>query len=136
MRKLTAVFLLTALFLSFFTGCTTVESEEYELGESDEPVPYEEDEFPDWAKDLRRAEIIFAGSLPFTIMLSNAGYGVYGMLTSESGSGDITSFTTSTTMTNDEKFAILLTGAGLSAGLALVDWIIGLFGDGEAVEQN
>ncbi len=39
-----------------------------------EPVPYKEDEFPQWLKDLRRAEVIFFGTLPFTLLISIQGY--------------------------------------------------------------
>jgi hypothetical protein len=39
-----------------------------------EPVPYKEDEFPQWLKDLRRAEIVFFGTLPFTLLVSIQGY--------------------------------------------------------------
>jgi hypothetical protein len=38
------------------------------------PVPYKEDEFPQWLKDLRRAEIVFFGTLPFTLLVSMQGY--------------------------------------------------------------
>jgi len=38
------------------------------------PEPYTDDEFPQWLKDLRRAEIIFFGSLPFTLLISLQGY--------------------------------------------------------------
>jgi hypothetical protein len=35
-----------------------------------EPVPYTEEEFPDWLKALRRGEIIALGSLPLTFAFS------------------------------------------------------------------
>lgn len=34
------------------------------------PDPYDADEFPLWARDLRRAEIVAFGSLPFTVFFS------------------------------------------------------------------
>ena len=37
------------------------------------PDPYTEDEFPEWVLDLRRAGIIFFGSLPFTFLLAMEG---------------------------------------------------------------
>ncbi|HEQ72079.1 MAG TPA: hypothetical protein ENN69_06280 [Spirochaetia bacterium] len=37
------------------------------------PEPYTKDEFPQWAKDLRRAEIIFFGSLPFSFLFAFEG---------------------------------------------------------------
>lgn len=36
--------------------------------ESTEPVPYSKDEFPQWALDLRRFEIVSLGSIPFAMI--------------------------------------------------------------------
>ncbi len=38
--------------------------------EANAPAPYEKGEFPDWAQDLWRAEVIFVGSLPFSIFFT------------------------------------------------------------------
>ncbi len=38
------------------------------------PAPYEKEEFPDWARDLWRAEVIFVGSLPFSIFFTLESY--------------------------------------------------------------
>ena len=40
------------------------------------PEPYTPEEFPAWAQDLRRAEIVFFGSLPFTLFFSFEVYDV------------------------------------------------------------
>ena len=127
--RLIAFITLTSFALFLTAGCATVEDSEVDLNQSDEPVPYEEDEFPQWAKDLRRGEIIFAGSLPFTILASNAGYGIYKTITG--GSGGLGSLTGSSALTDSEKFMILGIGAGISAALAITDWIIGLVDNGE-----
>jgi hypothetical protein len=116
------------------TGCTTVDNEPFELSESEEPAPYEEDEFPKWMEDIRRAEIVFAGSLPFTILVSNAGYGIYNLLSSGTDAYDITSITSSAAMTNEEKIQVLAIGGGLSACIAIADFIIGLFETEENIE--
>ena len=42
-----------------------------------DPVPYEPKEFSTWQKDLRRAEIIAFGSLPFVTFTSSIYYDVY-----------------------------------------------------------
>ena len=36
-----------------------------------EPVPYEEEEFPWWAHDARRFEVIAFGAFPLTYILSS-----------------------------------------------------------------
>lgn len=41
------------------------------------PVPYDPLEFPDWQKDLRRAEIISFGALPFVTFMSSIYYDIY-----------------------------------------------------------
>ena len=38
------------------------------------PEPYRPEEFPAWALDLRRAEVIFFGSLPFSLFLTFEAY--------------------------------------------------------------
>lgn len=44
---------------------------------STQAVPYGPDEFPDWQKDLRRAEIISFGALPFVTFMASIYYDVY-----------------------------------------------------------
>jgi hypothetical protein len=39
--------------------------------------PYRDSEFPGWALKLRRAEVLFFGSLPFTLLLSNVGFDLF-----------------------------------------------------------
>jgi len=38
------------------------------------PVPYAPEEFPAWAHELRRAEIVFFGSLPFSFFFTFEAY--------------------------------------------------------------
>ena len=52
-----------------------------------EADPYEQDEFPQWAKDLRRGEIISLGSIPFVGLWVVGSYGGYKYF-----SGEIDSF--------------------------------------------
>lgn len=49
----------------------------------DEAEPYDEAEFPQWALDLRRAEIVALGALPITLLASRLLYGL-GRFTVES----------------------------------------------------
>jgi len=60
--------LITLIVLLLISVCI-VHAEEIKV-----PEPYTDDEFPQWLKDLRRAEIIFFGSLPFTLLISLQGY--------------------------------------------------------------
>lgn len=42
-----------------------------------EPEPYSDEEFPDWLKAVRRAEILALGSLPITFTFSFLAYDVF-----------------------------------------------------------
>ncbi len=46
------------------------------------PVPYAPEEFPEWTRDLRRAEIVFFGSLPFSLFFTFEAYDLGRYLTS------------------------------------------------------
>jgi hypothetical protein len=92
------------------------------------PEPYEEDEFPQWLQDLRRAEIIFFGSLPFTLLISLQGYEItryfihdmdplYTPWPFRSAQAPVYSF--------EEQMAVIGGAVVLSGLLALTDYIIG-----------
>lgn len=95
------------------------------------PAEYEEDEFPVWLQDLRRAEIITVGSFPFTFFISQISFGFYRYAVNDfaveyspgffMGSGSANPYS------NDEKTSIILISIGLSAAMALTDYIIGKF---------
>ena len=84
-------------------------------------------EFPQWARDLRRAEIIALGSLPFTYFLTNFSYGMYRFSTNGwdrryapwpiTGPGAIEP-------SNSEKLGILGIAAGGAVIVAIVDFSI------------
>ena len=110
------------------TGCQTTGTAAYNLKISDEPEIYQTEEFPEWIKELRRAEIIFAGSIPFTILLTNIGYGFYGVLADGLGDGySIENLTQTTAMTTEERYNILKISFSLSGAISIADFIIGLF---------
>lgn len=80
-------------------------------------------EFPRWAQDLRRGEIIFFGSLPFTMLMSNIGYqGIDYLIEYSSDNtavfGDIT---------RDDQINILYITMGISLSIAITDYILGRF---------
>lgn len=90
--------------------------------------PYEDDEFPQWAKDLRRAEIIFFGTIPFTFLYTSFSYDFYRYVSSgfdESFAPAFPGNTTTHIKTNDEKWQILKISLSLSAVCALLDYLLG-----------
>jgi hypothetical protein len=46
------------------------------------PAPYVPEEFPAWANDFRRAEIVFFGSLPFSLFFTFEAYDLGHFITS------------------------------------------------------
>jgi len=91
------------------------------------PLSYSKDEFPSWALDLRRAEIVAFGALPFTVFFTQIGI-------------DIQRFATNGwdqryapwplkpagayPLPEDDRIAVFATGIGLAIGVALADFII------------
>lgn len=94
---------------------------------SETAEPYAKDEFPSILYDIRRAEIITLGSMPFITFSATLGYsfGKYAAHDFDSSyfvnpfsSTDENSFST------DEQIGILLTSLGISAGIGLTDFIV------------
>ena len=94
---------------------------------SETAEPYEKDEFPGILHDIRRAEIITLGSMPFITFSATLGYsfGKYASHNFDSSyfvnpfsSTDENSFST------DEQIGILLTSLGISAGIGLTDFTV------------
>jgi len=132
MRHLVVTCLLISLLGT--TALPSAYSQVPESAEVEDAEPYEPGEFPDWAFDLRRAEIVLFGSLPFTLLFSRLFYGLgrYAFhsyqagesvpeflppLFAPAGSGDYTA---------DDQLRIALLAVSASAGVALLDFVLGL----------
>ncbi len=116
---------LTAFCLCFVFICGLLPAQ---TGPTVKIEPYTKDEFPQWAKDLRRYEIVSLGSLPFVMLLSTLGYGLYryfdhGMDASyfpnpfSKGSG-------AGSLTQQEQMGLLFSSLGISAAIGLADFAI------------
>lgn len=110
----------------FFTVLISLLSSSFPVF-SETPEPYQKDEFPGILHDIRRAEIITLGSMPFITFSATLGYsfGKYASHNFDSNyfvnpfsSTDENSFST------DEQIGILLTSLGISAGIGLTDFIV------------
>ena len=128
-----SLILLLALIVFLAASCATTGSSGEE--QTEEPAEYETEEFPEWLMQVRRAEIIFTGSFPISILLANVGYSLYSAFSSglfESYSID--SITGSSGYTDEQRYEILSISLGISGGITLVDFIIGLFTNAEKDE--
>ena len=118
MRPLIIVFLLIVFItIPLFSGESLPEYE-----------PYEDDEFPQWAKDLRRYEIIFFGTIPFTFFFSSFSYDFYRYASNnfdQTLAPAILGNKTPPVRTYNEKLQIITVSVSLSAVLALVDYLLG-----------
>ncbi len=95
--------------------------------ENTTPVPYDENEFPQWQRDLRRFEVILIGSFPFTMLYSTLGYGVirWGINGfSENYAPSLSQQADTVPLTNEEKLGVVFTSVGMSALVAIIDLIV------------
>jgi hypothetical protein len=108
-----------ALFIAFALSLVA----ETEVHES---VPYEKDEFPIWIKDLRRAEIITFGSLPFITFSASIYYDIYRFYDHDQAAGyepwPFKKSSTAVALSEDEQKRILLISACISVGVAIFDY--------------
>ncbi len=94
--------------------------------DSREPVPYGPTEFPQWQKDLRRAEILSFGALPFVTFSASIYYDVYRYFSHDRDEGYLPwpfkDSNTAVALTESEQMRIFVSAAGISVGVALFDF--------------
>jgi len=113
----------------------TEENEDSQNGSAwlDEPAPYEPEEFPRWARDLRRGEIIAFGAFPVAMIVSGIGYqlGRFGYQSIAAGqvqpeyAPGFFSPQTGARYNNSERVGLIISGAIISVGVAVADYILG-----------
>ena len=114
------LFVILFLAFSIFSLCAETASTT--------PEPYKKEEFPGFLHDLRRAEIITLGAMPFvtfnlTFGYSFANYAMHGFDSSYfvnpfANSSDENAFS------SDEQIAIIVASVCISAGIGLTDFIV------------
>ncbi len=95
--------------------------------------PYEEEEFPQWARDLRRAEIIGFGSLPITLLASRLVYGFGRFLFASIAAGEIDpnylpplfAPPGAVPLSRSDNVRIVIGAASISAVIAIIDYALG-----------
>lgn len=110
-----AVFMFTFVFAS---ENEALQIEGYEKGK----------ELPSWVKDLRRAEIVTLGSLPFTTLGTTLAYSLYRYGANDFKPAYIPNpFPLSSTeakLSTDEQIGIIATAAGISLAVGITDFIV------------
>jgi hypothetical protein len=131
------------LLLFVFTvssGGVPIMAQESEAQESEndaawleEPAPYEPEEFPTWARDLRRGEIIAFGAFPVAMIVSGIGYQLGRFAYQSVRAGQVQpeyapgffSPQSGPRYNNSERVGLIVSGAIISAGVAVADYILG-----------
>lgn len=90
--------------------------------------PYKAEEFPGWMHDLRRAEIITLGAMPFVTFNISLGYSFasYAMHGFDSNYfvNPFANSSDDNAYTSDEQMAIIITSLCISTGIGLTDFIV------------
>lgn len=90
--------------------------------------PYHEGEFPDWLQDVRRAEIVTLGSLPFTTLSTTLVYMFYRYgangFSQDYFPNPLAKSSESANLTKKEQIGIISVSAGLSLAAGITDFII------------
>lgn len=103
------------------------------FAENRPPAPYTADEFPGWALDLRRGEIVAIGVFPISLLASRLLYDVvrFGYQSARSGEfrQDYAPWffapPDAPELTDGERVGILIGAVGISLTIALVDFWLG-----------
>ena len=114
-KRLVSLVLISALFLNFaapvFADDTT-------------PVPYDDKEFPQTLKDLRRFEIITLGALPFVTLDTTLVYSTIRYAKHDFSADYQPDIFNKTSYTQDEQKTIIATSLGICVGIGLTDLIV------------
>lgn len=86
--------------------------------------PYEEDEFPQTLKDLRRFEIITLGALPFVTLDTTLVYSTFRYAKNDFNAAYKPDIFSSSSFSHEEQTGIILTSIGICVGIGLTDFIV------------
>ena len=99
----------------------------------DDPIPYDPEEFPQWSRDLRRGEIIALGAFPIAMIVSGLGYQVGRFAYQSIAAGEVSreyapgffSPQGGARYTEQERIGLIVSGAAISVGVAIADYLLG-----------
>lgn len=90
--------------------------------------PYTKDEFPGWLQDMRRAEIVSLGSLPFVTLGVTLGYSLFRYFSHDMNPdyfpNPFAKSSSAARLTTDEQLGILFTSLGVAAVVGITDFTI------------
>ena len=116
-KRLIAKILLLSLFFNFSLPAFSDDST---------PKPYEDDEFPQTLKDIRRFEIITIGALPFVTLDTTLVYSNYRWYRHDFDDAYKPDIFSAASYTQEEQKGIILTSVGICLGIGLTDLVVQL----------
>ena len=115
-RHLTCLLLICALTAPGFSQ--SVDTDEY--------VPYDPEEFSPWMRLLRRAEVVFIGSVPVTFLLTSLLYEGYRAAADAAAQLPVEQRSVFGTFDEQERTGLMIAGISLSTVIMAIDLIIEL----------
>jgi hypothetical protein len=104
------------------------------------PVPYTSDEFPDWARQIRRTEIITIGSLPFTTLGISTIYGLFRYVKNnfnpEYIPNPLAKSSSAANLDEEEQKNIVISAVTVSVVVGLIDLVITLIKNAREKKSN
>lgn len=94
------------------------------FSEDNTPKPYDDKEFPQTLKDIRRFEIITLGALPFVTLDTTLVYSNYRYFKNDFDEAYKPDIFASTSYSQDEQKGIILTSLGICIGIGFSDLIV------------
>lgn len=94
------------------------------FSEDTSPKAYEDDEFPQTLKDIRRFEIITLGALPFVTLDTTLAYSTYRYARNDFDDAYKPDIFSPSSFSQEEQKGIILTSVGICAGIGLTDLIV------------
>lgn len=119
-------------------------SQERDSVGQDDPAPYEADEFPRWARDLRRAEIVALGVYPISYLFTSLCYDLLRFTKESIAAGTVATEYAPLFFAppdapgydRDERRGIFIASISVSALVALADYVLGRISlDSESSER-
>lgn len=92
------------------------------FAEDTTPVPYNDEEFPETLKDLRRFEIISLGAMPFVTLDVTLVYSGIQWAKADFDTNNMPNIFAASSYTPEEQKKIILTSLGVSLGVGLADY--------------
>lgn len=119
---------LVSLLVALSLICVSIPAVAQTTPTEPEYEPYDKNEFPQWARDLRRAEVVFIGSFPITLLLASLSYEAFRGIRDTVNAAPIEERSEFGSFSTAETRGLLVAGVSLSGVVTILDLILELTG--------